>query len=497
MGRPPCGFSGYRAKGLPMQVNFVVHIVSMVVFGTAIAAMLPMLADVISGRAEWVAFAVSAAAMGFFGGACILATRGERSKAISLRTAFLLTGLSWFVLPLFAALPFLDLGLSYADAIFEATSGITTTGSTVIQGLDDLPPGILLWRSILQWIGGVGILVMAVVLLPFMRIGGAQLFRTESSDTSDKVEPRWFILMSNILLVYLFLTILCAILYWLLGMNAFDAVCHAMATISTGGYSTHDASFGYFDSRSLQWVATIFMLSGAIPFYVYIKAVRGNARAFISDSQVRALVIFLVVVSVAMAGWLSRHNHVDFGDALTLTFFNITSVVTTTGFASVDYTLWGTGAVGAFLILTFVGGCSGSTSGAIKIYRFQVLTQVISAHIKRLTSPHRVVPTHFNGRPLPDDAAISVLAFLTMFVATIALCTLALTFMDLDLITAYSASVTAIPNVGPGLGPVVGPAGNFSSLPDSAKLLLAFAMILGRLEIFTILVIFDRGFWKN
>lgn len=480
-----------------MQVKFVFHILSMVIFGTAITAILPLLADAVSGQHEWVVFAVSAAAMGFFGGACLLATREERSKGISLRTAFLLTGLSWLVLPLFAALPFLDLGLSYADAIFEATSGITTTGSTVITGLDDLPPGILLWRSILQWIGGIGILVMAVVLLPFMRIGGAQLFRTESSETSEKVEPRWFVLMSNILLVYLFLTLLCGVVYWLLGMTAFDAVCHAMATLSTGGYSTHDASFGYFDSGALQWAATLFMLSGAIPFYVYIKALRTDVRALFSDSQVRVLVLFLIITSVGMAAWLSRHGHIGFGEALTLTFFNITSVVSTTGFASVDYTLWGTGAIGAFLILTFVGGCSGSTSGAIKIYRFQVLTQVIGAHIKRLTSPHRVVPTFFNGRPLSDDAAISVLAFLTMFVATIALCTLALTFMDLDLITAYSASVTAITNVGPGLGPVVGPAGNFSSLPDSAKLLLAFAMILGRLEIFTILVIFDRGFWKN
>lgn len=478
-----------------MQVKFVFHILSMVIFGTAITAILPLLADAVSGQHEWVVFAVSAAAMGFFGGACLLATRDERSKGISLRTAFLLTGLSWLVLPLFAALPFLDLGLSYADAIFEATSGITTTGSTVIKGLDDLPPGILLWRSILQWIGGIGILVMAVVLLPFMRIGGAQLFRTESSDTSEKVEPRWSVLMSHILLVYLFLTILCGVIFWLLGMSGFDAVCHAMATISTGGFSSHDASFGYFDSNALQWTATIFMLSGAIPFYVYIKAARGNARAMISDSQVRALVLLLVAVSIVMAVWLSRHNHIDFGDALTLTFFNVTSVVTTTGFASVDYTLWGTGAIGAFFILTFIGGCSGSTSGAIKIYRFQVLAQVISAHIKRLTRPHRVVPTHFNGRPLPDDVAISVLAFLTMFVATIALCTVALAFMDLDLITAYSASVAAITNVGPGLGPVVGPAGNFSSLPDSAKLLLSLAMILGRLEIFTILVIFDREFW--
>ncbi|WP_193182228.1 TrkH family potassium uptake protein [Nisaea sediminum] len=480
-----------------MQIKFVFHIVGIVVFGSALGALLPMLVDLLAGNPDWKVFAGSAAFMGFVSVSVILATWSERSTDMSLRTAFLLTGLCWLVLPLFTALPFLGLGHGYADAVFEATSGLTTTGSTVFTGLDELPPGILLWRSLLQWIGGIGILVMAVVLLPFMRIGGAQLFRSESSDTSDKVESRWSVMMVDILLIYLCLTALCTATFWALGMTGFDAVCHAMATISTGGFSTHDASFGYFEGAAMQWAGTIFMLSGAVPFFLYIKVARGNRLAMFRDSQVTTLVGFLCIVSLAAGIWLHQRSEASLFEAITLTFFNVTSIVTTTGFASDDYTTWGAGAIGLFLVLTFVGGCSGSTSGGIKIYRFQVLLQVIKAHVKRLTSPHRVVPTSFNGRPLPEEAAFGVLAFLALFVATIAISTVALTFLGLDLDTSYSASVTAITNVGPGLGSVVGPSGTFESLPDSAKILLSFIMILGRLEIFTVLVAFDRDFWKT
>ncbi|UUX49388.1 TrkH family potassium uptake protein [Nisaea acidiphila] len=479
-----------------MQIKFVFHIVGIVVLGSALAALLPMLVDLMAGNPDWKVFASSAAFMGFVSISMILATWSERSTSMSLRTAFLLTGMSWMVLPLFTALPFLGLGHGYADAVFEATSGLTTTGSTVFSGLDALPPGMLLWRSLLQWIGGIGILAMAVVLLPFMRIGGSQLFRSESSDTSEKVEARWSVLMVDILLIYLCLTALCTMVFWGLGMSGFDAVCHAMATISTGGFSTHDASFGYFEGAAMQWAGTLFMLSGAVPFFLYIKAARGNRLAMFRDSQVIGLVGFLCIVSLLAGIWLHQRSEANLFEAITLTFFNVTSIVTTTGFASTDYTRWGAGAIGLFLVLTFVGGCSGSTSGGIKIYRFQVLLLVIKAHVKRLTSPHRIVPTTFNGRPLPEDAAFAVLAFLALFVATIAVSTVMLTFLGLDLVTSYSASVTAITNVGPGLGPVIGPSGTFESLPESAKFLLSFVMILGRLEIFTVLVAFDRDFWK-
>lgn len=489
--------SSSESSVIVLKFRLVINVVGFVVIGISILALLPAAVDKIDANLDWRAFAASSTLMAFVGLSLVLATRDTWQAPISIRTAFLLTASIWIAVPLVGALPFLGLGISYVDSFFEATSGLTTTGSTILSGLDDLPKGILLWRSLLQWIGGVGIIMMAVVMLPFLRVGGAQLFKTESSETNEKVEPRWTVLLSNIVLVYCGLTVSCILAYWFLGMSFFDAICHAMATVSTGGYSTHDASFGHFQSWGLHWASIVFMISGALPFYIYVKAVRGNIRALFTDSQIHVLIGLLAVTSVAMAVWLSSQNHVDGLQALTLTFFNITSIVTTTGFASTDYTLWGPGAVGLFFILTFVGGCSGSTSGAIKIYRFQVLIKVVHAHLQRLVSPHRTVVIHYNGRHLPDDVAFSILAFLAVFVTTISVCTLILGFLGLDIITAASASITAITNVGPGFGETIGPSGNFATLPDSAKWLLSFAMILGRLEIFTMLVMLDRGFWSN
>ena len=480
-----------------IQYRFIVNIIGLVTCALATAVLLPAIADLVANNPDWQVFVLSSVMLYFIGLLCVLSTRNALTSPLTLRSAFLLTSACWIAVPLFGALPFLGLDISYADAVFEATSGLTTTGSTILSGLDHMPPGILLWRALLQWIGGVGIIVMAIVMLPHLRVGGAQLFRMESSDTKEKAEARSLVLVSEILQIYVLITFSCAAVFWAFGMSAFDAFCHAMASVSTGGFANYDQSFGHFADWRLQWAATFFMLSGAIPFYVYIKAVGGNYRALVSDTQVRAMVALLAFTSIAMAFWLSFKADIAFPDALTLTAFNITSIVTTTGFATTDYTLWGPGAIGLFLLLTFVGGCSGSTSGGIKIYRFQVLFKVISAHLKRLVSPNRIIVVTFNGRPMPHDVTFSILAFLALFIATIALCTLALALMDLDIVTAYSASVTAITNVGPGLGPIIGPAGNFEPLPDSAKWLLSFAMILGRLEIFTLLVMLDRDFWMS
>jgi trk system potassium uptake protein TrkH len=289
----------------------------------------------------------------------------------------------------------------------------------------------------------------------------------------------------------------CCAVYWLLGMSFFDAVTHAMATVSTGGYSTYDASFGHFESLWLHWAAIVFMICGAIPFILFVRASQGNVRGLIKDEQVRGFFGFLAVVSVLTALWLmGRDEGLGFGRALTLSAFNITAIVTTTGFATSDYTTWGNGAVGLFLLLMFVGGCSGSTSGSIKIYRYQVLWLFVRAHLKRLFSPRRIIVLRYNGKTLSEDVPLSVLAFLAVFIATIAVFTVVLTFLDLDLITAYSASVTAISNVGPGLGPIIGPSGTFQSLPDAAKWVLVVAMLAGRLEVLALLVFFDRDFWR-
>ncbi|MGK2742161.1 TrkH family potassium uptake protein [Tepidicaulis sp. LMO-SS28] len=480
-----------------MHINPVVHIVGLLLCGLAGVMLLPALVDIAYAHPDWQSFVISAAVTGGIGGLLVILTHSKERVELDLKQSFLLTASCWVVLPAFAALPLIGIGLSYTDAFFEAVSGITTTGSTVISGLDTLPYGILLWRALLQWVGGIGIIVMAIVLLPFLRVGGMQLFRIESSERSEKIVPQAFKFVAYIASAYAALTAFCVLGYRLAGMSAFDAICHAMATLSTGGYSTHDASFGYFGTLSAQWVGTLFMIAGALPFVVYVKFMRGNRGSFWQDQQVHGFLYFLAAVIAIITFWRVQVSETDFWTAFTEAAFNITSIVTTTGFASTDYSLWGPAAVGAFFFLTFVGGCAGSTSGAIKIYRFQILWTLMRAKLLQLTSPNRIVPMHYNGQRIPKDVPDSVLAFLTAFMGTVAAFTFALTLMGLDFVTALTASATAITNVGPGLGEVVGPAGNFTSLPDGAKWLLSLAMLFGRLEIFALLLLFDPAFWRD
>ncbi|SLN10494.1 TrkH family potassium uptake protein [Oceanibacterium hippocampi] len=475
----------------------VVRVLGMLLIALAVTMLVPLGIDMFYERQDWTAFLLSATVAAFAGGAAVAATGSGSAFEIDTRQAFLITGASWLILPAFAAGPFLGIGHSYTDSFFETVSGLTTTGSTVLVGLDDLPKGILLWRSFLQWLGGIGIIVMAIVLLPFMRVGGMQLFRLESSDKSEKAVARSFHFVFSILLIYLGLTILCAVAYAVLGMSGFDAVNHAMATLSTGGYSTHDASFSYFVSPALHWTSIVFMLSGALPFVVYIRVLQGKRQAIWQDPQVRFLLVMLAFVCVTMALWLTATNGVPIGRSLRLVTFNVVSVVTTTGFASADYSSWGPPAATAFFLLTFVGGCAGSTSGAIKIYRIRIALSVVRMQALKLITPSRIVPLTYGGRRLSDDAAYSVLAFLFVYLASTAAVAVLLSFMDLDLVTALTASATAISNVGPGLGPVIGPAGNFATLPDGAKWVLTAAMLLGRLEIFTLFVLINPRFWEN
>jgi len=462
----------------------------------AAAMLMPGLLAVTDGSEDWSVFIVSAAFTLFIGGLMVAVGYAERQARLGLREGFVLTTLSWVVVSAFAAVPFTGLGLSYADAYFEAMSGLTTTGSTVLVGLDQLPRGILLWRALLQGIGGLGIVVMAILILPYLRIGGMQLFQMESSDRSEKVLPRAAELMMAIAAVYVGLTISCAVAYAVLGMTFFDAVCHALTTISTGGFSTHDASFGFFASPSLELTGTLFMALGAVPFVVLIKASHGEPLAVWRDAQARGLVTFLAVISLMLAVWLSITRDVSFLASLRMAAFNVVSVVTTTGFASTDYSLWGPFAVGIFFLLTFVGGCTGSTAGGIKMYRLQMAGMLTRGYLRNLISPHRVLSLTFNGRRVSEDVAFSVIAFLCVYMATVGLATVVLTAMNLDFVTSLTSAATALGNVGPGLGEIVGPAGNFSSLPPAAKWVLSITMMLGRLELFTVLVLFRPEFWR-
>lgn len=463
----------------------------------AVAMLVPMAVDYADGHSSAYVFAVSAIVTLFVGVLMVLFAYDRRPVRTGLREAFLLTTLCWTLVSVFAAVPFAGLGLPVADAFFESVSALTTTGATVMTNLDGQPRGILLWRALLQAIGGLGIIVVAILILPFLRIGGMQLFQTESSDRSEKIVPRARQLVGSIVGIFIGLLLACIIVYMLLGMTAFDAICHALATISTGGHSTHDASFAYFKSTPLHWAAIFFMICGALPFVLYIKTMRGETWAIWRDQQVQGFLTLLFTASLVLSAWLVIARGVHIVDAVNLTTFNVVSVVTTTGFASTDYAAWGPFAVGIFFLLLFVGGCSGSTSGGIKIYRLQVASLLTRSHLLHLISPNRIVTLLYNRRRLPEDVPFSVVAFLALYMTTIGLFTVVLAAMGLDLVTALSSAATAVSNVGPGLGHIVGPVGTFADLPTGAKWVLSFAMLLGRLELFTVLVLFRPEFWRN
>jgi trk system potassium uptake protein TrkH len=427
-------------------------------------------------------------------------TRGQPMERLSLRGAFLLTAITWIIAPLFAAIPFVFAPepLTLTDAVFETVSAITTTGSTVIVGLDDYATGLLLWRSLLQWIGGLGIIVMALVLLPFLRVGGMEMFRLESSESSgERVVAQASMLIVAIASVYLGLTVACAIAYAASGMTAFDAINHAMTTLATGGFSTRDASLGAYDSEAVRWTAVVFMLAGALPFVAYIKLVRGRASSVLADDQIRFFLsaIVLIVAGAHLARWAQLGD--DVSGTLSRTAVNLVSVITTTGYASEDYQLWGAGFIGLFFAATFFGGCAGSTTGGIKAYRFQLLFFIVRDYMRGLYEPHVVQPRRYAGKFLHGALARSVLAFVAMYVGAVSIGSLALASTGLDLVTALSGAAQAMGNVGPGLGPVIGPAGNFQSVPAAAKWMLAALMLLGRLELFAVLVLFDPRFWRS
>jgi len=476
----------------------VLFIIGILISTLALAMFVPAAADLAVDNDEWQVFGAAAALTLFIGVMLVATTRGK-IRNLSLRQAFVLTTLSWVVMPAVAALPlvFADLDLSYTDAFFEAMSGLTTTGSTVISGLDSRLPGVLLWRALLQWLGGIGIIAMAISVLPLLQVGGMQLFRMESSDTSDKVMPRAAQIVTAIAFIYVGLTLICALLYWLFGMTGFDAMAHAMTTIATGGFSTHDASFGYFNSARIDAVATVFMIVGGLPFVLYLQALRGRPGSLLRDGQVRWFLTITALAVMAMLWSLMGDDPSTAPSAFRRAAFNVVSVITGTGFATEDFSNWGPFAVALLFFLMFVGGCAGSTTCGIKVFRFQVLSATARCQMRRLLQPHGVFIPYYNKRPISDEVAASVMGFFFLYVIAFALIAIGLGMMDLDFVTATSGAATAISNVGPGLGPIIGPSGSFALLPDGAKWLLSFGMLLGRLELFTVLVLFLPSFWRS
>ncbi len=442
-------------------------------------------------------FAVDAGVTAVVAGACVLTTKG-RPFVLRFRDAALLTVLAWFVIPVFAALPMTadPIDLTLADAYFEAVSGITTTGSTVLTGLDTMAPSILLWRALIQWLGGIGIIGLAIVVLPFLKIGGMQLFRLESSDRTENTLPRVRSVAGAVGQIYLALTAACFVAYWLLGMTPFDALAHAFTTVCTGGFSTHDASFAYFNSDALQWASIVFMIGGSLPFLAYLRLATGVSWRERLDPQVVAFFVVAFVLSLVFAVWLNLQKGLGGFDATTQATFSIISIMTTTGYASVDYLTWGTFATAFFFMVSFIGGCTGSTAGGVKILRFQIMTGVVIQHIRQAIRPHVVSPIRYDQRVVTDDQVASVGTFVFVYFASFVVFSVAMSLYGLDAATSLSAAITALGNVGPGLTEAIGPTGNFKGLPESAKLILSVAMITGRLEVMSLLFLFMPSFYR-
>lgn len=480
-----------------MDFRPILYVTGILLCALAVSMLFPLLTDLLNNNEDWKVFLACSICTAFFGGALVL-TNASKKFHMTVRQTFVMTAFSWIALAGFSALPFAlsGLNLSVTDSIFEAVSGITTTGSTVITTLEQSPPGILLWRAILQWLGGVGIIVMALSVLPFLKVGGMQLFKTESSE-SEKALPRARQLATYIGFIYIALTLICMVCYMIAGMGSFNALAHAMTTIATGGFSTFDSSFGMMDSVSIELTAIVFMLLGGLPFILFVKALRGSWSALFNDSQVRAFLTIVALAIITMTIYLVLQNGEASLEALRRAAFNVVSVITGTGYTNGDYGAWGGFAVTLIFFLMVVGGCAGSTTCGIKIFRFQVIYQVTKVQLKQLIYPNGVFTPHYNHQAIPNGVAASVMSFFFIYALSFVVLATGLSFIGLDFLTAMSGAVTSISNVGPGLGDIIGPSGTFAPLPDTAKWLMCLGMIMGRLELFTVLVLFLPQFWKR
>ncbi|WP_439632916.1 TrkH family potassium uptake protein [Glycocaulis sp.] len=484
---------------MSIYTRTVIFILGVLLAALGGAMLVPAIIDLHVDAESAHAFFGSAVLCGFTGGIMTLMGRGDGFD-LDARGAILVTSGSWIVLGLAAAIPLhlAGIGMSWTDAIFESVSGITTTGATVLTGLQDLPAGVLIWRAILQWIGGIGIIVTAMAIWPVLGIGGMQLFRLESSDKVDKALPRAGEIAGAVGLIYLVLSFACFIAYGFAGMNAFDAAAHAMTTVATGGFSTHDNSIGAWAHEGADLVALVFMLLSALPFLVFLRALQGRPDRILTDPQVRA---FLAVVLIACAGLtlLLLVNDVDTGElpAWRAAAVNAVSVMTGTGYGSADFAGWGTMPVMVFFILMFAGGCAGSSTCSIKVFRHQIAASAMLTYLHRYARPRAVRSVHYDGKPVPEATVRSVLGFVFLFFGAFAVSAVLLSLIGLDPVTALSGAATTIANVGPGLGDIIGPAGTFQPLPDAAKWVMSFTMLVGRLEVLTMLALFTPAFWRG
>ncbi len=443
---------------------------------------------------------ISSSFVTIFIGVLFILANLEREFKLNLRQTFLFSSLAWFMVALFGSIPFLlaTQNFSFSEAFFESMSGITTTGATIISDLDSAPKSILLWRAIMQWLGGIGIVVMAITILPLLKVGGMQLLKMEGPDSTEKILPRTIEVATIIISTYVALTLLCGFFYWLFGMTVFDSVSHAMTTIATGGFSTHNESIGFFKNPNIEIISSIFIILGSIPFIAYLKFAQGNKKVFFQDVQIKGL-IYLLILSIAIMFFylVFISDESSIFDKIRISSFNVISILSGTGYVTDDFGLWGKFSLIFFLLLMFIGGCAGSTACGIKIFRLQMLLIFLKNQVKKLISPNSVIITKYNNQKISDNSINSVIIFIFTFLFIFLIMAMLLSISGLDFITSISGAASSISNVGPGLGDIIGPNGNYKSIPDISKWILSLGMLLGRLELFAVLVLFFPSFWRN
>lgn len=478
------------------ELRPVIKITGLLLMVIGAVMLIPAVVDISFQNEDWQVFAGSSGTVFFFGTAMML-SQNRPVTHMSLRQAFIIVNVAWAVSAAVSAIPFVvsQIHLSLTDAFFESISGITTTGSTVLTGLDSLPPGILLWRAILQWAGGLGIIVTGISLFPALKIGGMQMFKVEAFDIDNKAFPRAAQISAGLIAVYLALTFLCGLALWLAGMSGLESVIHAMTTIATGGFSTSDNSIGHFDSPLIEAIITGGMIAGGIPFLSYVGLFMKQGALPLQDEQIRAYLGIMCLSVLLITLWLITAQHMSLMAAFRFSSFNVASIMTGTGFASIDYLKWGAFPAMLLLFLTLVGGCAGSTACGMKVFRFQILFRTVKLHMQLIFYPSVTRSIHYKRARVDASLMSSVQSFFFLFMITLAGLTAALTATGLDWVTALSGAATAMANVGPGLGEIIGPSGTFQALPDTAKWLISAGMLVGRLEVLTVYVMFTRLFW--
>ena len=460
--------------------------------------LIPAIYDLILDGTDWIVFFVISV-LCLFSGFNISFIFKNKNKDVDILSAFILTLISWILLTVIGSIPFF-LGtpnLSFVNSFFESMSGLTTTGATVIQNLDNTNKSILLWRAMLQWLGGIGIIVIAIAIFPILKIGGMQLFQTEFSSKDDKVLPRTASIASGIGIVYFSLTLLCSITLFLTGMNLFDSIAHAMTIIATGGFSTKDFSIGHYDSVAIEIVTIFFMVLSSLPLILFFQAVRGKFTDLITNSQVHFFLILIFFVTFVVTLWLQTNYEVAFFESLRISAFSVASITTGSGFSTYDFSVWGSFTTLLFLFLMLVGGCSGSSSCGLKIFRIQILLKTSYNIVKKIIQPRGVFIPTFNSKEISEDVLNSVTGFFFLYMTIFGMLTLILAFDGQNMLTALSGSAAALANVGPGLNDIIGPSGNYYQLKDSSKIFLSFGMLIGRLELFPILILLSPLLWRR